>query len=175
MQPSEWIALVAVVVGPAAALAGVWVQTRLAERTQDRVREATAQADALTAVARMQALILDAQPTLILNNELGEYSSPEDAIAGLYERWLTLREPLVLLAITHPQRDVRMAALDLQASVEMLLRDARLSVHGNDARRVVEYDDVLDAGVRLGQLLSPFEAGDHPVADAKRSNLERMA
>jgi len=79
MKASEWIALAAVVVSPTAALAGAYLNGALAERSarrraEERVAERAEEAreQALEALARMDALLLDAEPSLVINNELRE-------------------------------------------------------------------------------------------------------
>ncbi|MGZ4325854.1 MAG: hypothetical protein ACXVH3_26840 [Solirubrobacteraceae bacterium] len=106
----------------------------------------------------MDALLLDAEPSLVVTNELREYSTPEAAVKGLIERWLSLREPLVLLWITHPVAEVRQAALMFQAEVELCLRhtaDAAKS-DGDITRARESYAKAAERARELGKLLSPF-------------------
>jgi hypothetical protein len=108
----------------------------------------------------MQSLLLDAAPSLVLNNELREYSNADAAIKGLYERWLGLREPLVLLSVTHPSHEVRDAAFVFQAEVEMSLRRTADAAKPGAPRRLADdaYHRAGIAATRLGQLLSPYAA-----------------
>ena len=158
MKSSDWIALVAVFVAPVAALAGAYVNSLLAARNRQTESAERALADALEGVARMRTLLLDAVPSLIIANDLREYSSPDEAVRGLYSRWLTLREPLVLLSLTHPSEEVRDMALEFQAEVEMSLRmtaDATKPGVGGDPADEA-YRRACNTAGRLGQLLSPY-------------------
>ncbi|WP_156771967.1 hypothetical protein [Mycobacterium sp. 1245805.9] len=116
------VSIVSVIVSPVAALLGAWVNSVATQRQhrldqQDKYRD-----DALQGLARFMSLLLDANPSLVAAGDLREYGSPKDAITGLYERWKAAREPLVLLAFSHPSVEVRKLAFDLQAHLELVLR-----------------------------------------------------
>ena len=163
MEASEWIALVAVFVSPAAALAGAYVNSHLASRNRRAESADAARSEALQGVARMHSLLLDAVPSLVLTNDLREYASPDAAVRGLYGRWLELREPLVLLSLTHPSPEVREAAFAFQAEVEMSLRTTSDAASNEAERDHAEemYRRAGETALRLGQLLSPFDARHH--------------
>jgi hypothetical protein len=158
VEASEWIALVAVIVSPAAALAGAWLNSSLAARGRRQEAADRAREQAIEGVAQMKSLLLDAVPRLIVGNELREYESLEEAVDGLYARWLKAREPLVLVHVAHRDPEVRHLAYRLQAEAEVSLR---LSA---DAAKAGEVDDNTQhaweqahfTADELGQRLSPF-------------------
>ena len=159
MTASEWIALVAVIVSPAAALAGAYLNSYLAARNRREESAERARDAALEDLGKMDALLVDASPKLVLANELREYRSPEEAVRGLYGRWLKLREPLFLLSLTHPSPDVRDAAFEFQAQVEISLRmtaDAAKDP-GRHEQADAAYQRASETANRLGKLLSPYE------------------
>lgn len=104
------------------------------------------------------AVYVDAEPTLIYTGSLREYTSPQDAIAGLYKRWLIVREPMLLLSVSHPSAEVQTLAFHGQAQLEMVLRltDDAIKSKGSldQARRI--YDECGEKLTRLGKLLSAF-------------------
>jgi hypothetical protein len=107
----------------------------------------------------MKAVLADSDPNLILNNELREYRDPMAAVDGLYQRWLAAREPLILLSSTHPSPEVRESAFELQASVEASLRMTAKAIDGGSTDSLTEWWRSAGAtALRLGQLLSPFDA-----------------
>jgi hypothetical protein len=156
MNANNWIALVAILVAPTSALAGAWVNSFLAAKSKATETVKTAQADALIALGRMKTLLVDAQPSLILNNELREYAQPKDALAGLYKRWLEAREPLVLMSVTHPSPEVRDKAFALQAQAEMALRTVNQVLDGLQLDPMANWRQAAQTAGELGQLLSPF-------------------
>src|SRR5687768_14944700 len=100
--------------GPLGVLAGAWLNSRLSERATAVSREEGAREAALRALARMQTILVDAQPSLIMSNDLREYSSPEKAVEGLHRRWVRDREAFMELWLTHPLPEVRKLAFDVQ-------------------------------------------------------------
>jgi hypothetical protein len=120
---SETVSIVSVIVSPIAALMGAWLNSHLAQRQRRRDQQDTYRENALQGLASFMSLVLDANPSLILNGDLREYPTPIDAINGLYERWKSAREPLVLLTFSHPSERVRRLAFTLQAELEMVLRN----------------------------------------------------
>lgn len=140
---------------------GAWLNSQLAGRQHGREQEDKYRDDALKGLAGFMSLVLDAQPDLILAGDLREYASPKDAIAGLYERWKQAREPMVLLAFSHPSGEVRNLAFKLQAELELVLRhtdDHLLNAGGSvsvDKRGQAsdEYQQCLHKGKELGRLL----------------------
>jgi hypothetical protein len=166
VEPQDWIALTAVVIGPIAALAGAWVNHTLSQRSRLAEESARSRTAALESVGRMRTLLLDAEPSLVLSGELREFETPEQAVAALYRRWLSAREPLVLLSVTHPVERVQELALTLQAEAEILLRglhDATRQIsEDSQYKRRQEPDDLrhryaaaVHTSVALGALLSP--------------------
>jgi hypothetical protein len=85
MKASEWIALVAVVVSPAAALAGAYVNSYLAARNRHAESAESARTAALEGSPGC-TLLLDAVPSLVIANDLREYASPDAAVRGLHGR-----------------------------------------------------------------------------------------
>jgi hypothetical protein len=116
------IALVGVIVAPAAALAGAWVNSYLARKEKAVAQAEASRRDVARAAGPMFGILVDAIPDLIRSNELREYDTPEEAVAGLYRRWTKAREPLLVLSFGHPSELVRKLAFALQAEVEMSLR-----------------------------------------------------
>jgi hypothetical protein len=166
VEASDWIALAAVLVAPAAALAGAALNAYLGRRAREVERAEQAREDALAALGHMKAVLADLSPTLILNNELREYADPKAAIDGLYKRWLNAREPLILLSTTHPSAEVRDSAFDLQAQVEASLRMTAKAVDGGSQDGLEEWWGSAGASaLRLGQLLSPFDSRASRKAD----------
>jgi hypothetical protein len=162
VRASDWISLVAVIVAPLSVMAGAWLNSSLVRRTKATDDDRAALADALVALGRMKALLIDAQPNLVLNNDLREYESPNEAIAGLFQRWVEYREPFVLLSVTHPNEEVRDLAFTLQGDVELLLRMLDDTIKGakhSDPSRTNEeaFHRATDTTLRLGRLLSPFQ------------------
>ena len=157
MEPRDWIALVAVVIGPISVLAGAWTNAHLARRSKLQDADAAARREALDALGRMKALLADAVPDLVLGDGLLEYEGPEQAVQGLYQRWLTAREPLVLLSVTHPSEDVRHLAFRLQAEVEMALRAMHKTLGGDRADATEWWNKATDSAAALGKLLTPFQ------------------
>jgi hypothetical protein len=79
MSQANLIALIAVIVSPAAALAGVWLTARLSRQARIEEQQGRAWQDALADISPFAALVVDAQPDLVLFNQLREYSSPRKA------------------------------------------------------------------------------------------------
>lgn len=157
MKASDWIALAAVLVSPAAVLAGAFANSYLAARNTRARAEDRARQDALKGLAEMKSLLLDAEPSLILKNELGEYLGIDAAVQGLYSRWLMIREPLVLLSVMHPSEEVRDAAVDLQAEVEVAIRmTGRAAESPRSSDPYDAYTRAIETASRLGKLLSPY-------------------
>ncbi|MBV8863062.1 MAG: hypothetical protein JO082_15240 [Mycobacterium sp.] len=159
MDGSQVVALASVIVSPAGALAGVWLTSSLTARQRRRDQQDKYRDNALHGLARFMSLAIDANPSMVLSGDLREYTSPEDAIAGLYERWKVAREPLVLLAYSHPSDEVRRLAFDVQAGLELVLRrtddliksnpDAEMRLGGPQT----EYERFGDKARMLGALL----------------------
>ena len=161
MTPQNWIALVAVMVAPLSALAGAWVNATLAKRGKAEEADAAARRDALIGLGRMKALLIDSQPSLVLANDLREYANPNEAVDGLFRRWLEAREALILLSVTHPNMQVRELAFRVQADVEFVLRTLdKIIKRGEtaDADGTAEHAflQASESTVRLGELLSPY-------------------
>ena len=156
MDGAQILALTAVVVSPAAALVGVWLSSSLSARQRQREREDAARSEALASLAHFMALLVDAAPVLVVAGDLREYATPEEAIAGLYQRWGTAREGMVLLSVSHPSSEVRKLAFDLQARTEMSLRLTDGAIKsGSDPDSSAHHESLAMAG-RLGELLSPY-------------------
>lgn len=156
MSNSELIALVSVIVSPVSVLVAVWLTSRLAARQKAEEAARAMRAAALEGFSRFASLVLDSHPELVVTGSIREYSSPEAAVAGLYTRWLSVREPLVLLGFAHPSESVRRLALRVQALLELSLRQTEDAVRADGdvsgARRT--YDKCDEASFRLGQLLA---------------------
>jgi hypothetical protein len=151
MSPANLIALVSVITSPLAALAGVWLAARLSSKSRDEERQDRARKDAFAGLSPFAALVVDANPDLLLRNKLREYSSPEEAVSGLYRRWLVAREPLVLLWVSHPSERVRDLAFSVQAELELLLRQMEKHSDMNSLRE--RYDETARKLTELGQSL----------------------
>jgi hypothetical protein len=170
MTSSDVVALVSLVVSPTAALAAVWLTSRLAAERTQRDQEDKARGDALTALGHFYALLMDAQPSLIINGDLREYESREEAVAGLYDRWRTSREPLMVLAVAHTSKEARELAFKVQAYLEHALRESDDVIkckNDNEQRRSFRRaEDAWAESARdldkLGQLLSPFKGWTMP-------------
>jgi hypothetical protein len=102
------------------------------------------------------AVAVDAEPTLVVTGSLREYASPKDAIAGLYKRWDLAREPMVLLRVTYPLEEVRNLAFEVQAELEMVLRetDDVVKSQGSLDNALALYHTCLEKLGRLGGLIS---------------------
>jgi len=83
VQARDWIALVAVIVAPLAALAGALVNSRLSERARKADVAERGQQDALVALGHMRCLLLDGEPTLVVTGNLREFKDPREAIEDL--------------------------------------------------------------------------------------------
>jgi hypothetical protein len=118
-------------VSPLAALAGAWVSGRLAQKARAEEQVAKWRGEAAAALGPMVALLLDAEPSLVLNAQLHEYRDPQAAIDGLYERWLKAREPLLVVSFAQQSPELRNMGIRLQAEAEMLLRElSRFATEG---------------------------------------------
>ncbi|MER5305768.1 hypothetical protein ABT039_40745 [Streptomyces lasiicapitis] len=159
MSASEVIALVAVVLSPVSALAGVWLSARLSERGRHEAQQEHVRQEAMTGLGTFAALAVDANPTLVATGQLKEYGSPRDAVKGLYERWLTAREPLMLLWVSHPSAEVRDLAFSTQAQLEMVLRRTEETLERPAELPRASYDRALADMTALGQLISPKPVG----------------
>jgi hypothetical protein len=154
MSQANLIALIAVIISPAAALAGVWLSARLTRQARIEEQQDRARQDALAGLSPFAALVVDANPDLVLHGQLREYSSPQEAVPGLYQRWLAAREPLILLWVSHPSDRVRELAFSVQAELEMLLR---LMEHGDHTGLLQDkYAELGSKVLELGQSLSPL-------------------
>jgi hypothetical protein len=154
MSQGNLIAFLAVIISPAAALAGVWLSARLSRQARIEEQQDRARQDALAGLSPFAALVVDANPDLVLHGQLREYSSPQEAVSGLYQRWLAAREPLILLWVSHPSDRVRELAFSVQAELEMLLR---LMEHGNHTGLSRDkYAELGSKVLELGQSLSPL-------------------
>jgi hypothetical protein len=160
---STLIALIAAVISPAAALSGVWLTARLTRQARLDEQQDRARREALAGLSPFAALAVDANPDLVLNGELREYPSPAEAASGLYQRWLAVREPLILLWMSHPSAQVRELAFSVQAELEMVLRVTEKVIKhnssGGDALRD-SYNKVLHDMATLGRSLSPLAPSD---------------
>jgi hypothetical protein len=166
MSQANLIALVAVIISPAAALAGVWLTARLSRQARSEEQQDRARQDALAGLSSFAALVVDANPDLVLRNQLREYSSPQEAVSGLYQRWLAAREPLILLWVSHPSERVRELAFSVQAELEMLLR----VMERGDGTGLLQ-DKYAKLGLmllELGQSLSPLD-GHNQAAPGRAS------
>lgn len=134
-----------------AVLAGAWLNAYLASRARAAEQLERRRADAAAAIGPMVSLLLDAEPTLVLSGELREYTDPQAAVKGLYDRWLRAREPL-LVAFAQPSPEVRDMGVQLQAEAEMLLR--HLSKGDMDGSREI-YARALGHAGDFAKRLSP--------------------
>jgi hypothetical protein len=173
---SETVSIVSVIVSPIAALMGAWLNSHLAQRQRRRDQQDTYRDNALQGLARFMSLALDANPSLILKGDLREYPTPIDAINGLYERWKSAREPLVLLTFSHPSRQVRSLAFNLQAKLEMVLRntdDVLKSKSASSDSLQEAYDKCVKDGVELGRLVETSAGSRGPKLRAMRLWIRR--
>jgi hypothetical protein len=156
VEPSDVVAVVALVVSPAAALAGVWLTARLTEKSRRAAQADAGRTEALAALARFMSVVVDAEPTLVYTGDLREYPSPTEAVKGLYVRWAAAREPMLLLSLTHPKEQIRQLCFQVQAEAQIVLRqvDDAIQASGDldPARR--HYEKLTSDLSRLGQLLS---------------------
>lgn len=155
---SDVVALVSVVVSPIAALIGVWMTSRLSEKARARDREDKAREEALRGLGEFIAVLVDGEPRLVAHGDLREYDSPGDAISGLYARWAAVRQPLMLLNVTHPSREVRRLAFQAQAQMEMVLRQTDDCLQGKSdlSPARFSYDELQGVVRELAKKLSPF-------------------
>jgi hypothetical protein len=165
---STLIALISAVISPASALSGIWLASRLTRQTRRDDQEDRARQEALASLGPFAALVVDANPALVLSGALREYDSPAEAISGLYRRWLSVREPLILLWVSHPSPLVRTLAFDVQAELEIVLRTAENATRDENtaaaSSRVAlrsAYDGLATKVATLGRLLSPLDP-EHP-------------
>jgi hypothetical protein len=159
---SETVSIVSVIVSPVAALMGSWVNSRLAQRQRRRDQQDTYRDNALQGLASFMSLVLDANPSLVLRGDLREYPTASAAIKGLYARWKKAREPLVLLAFSHPSDQVRTLAFQLQAGLEMVLRstdDVLRSESPPSDSLQEDYDECVNEGAELGRLVEASNDG----------------
>lgn len=158
MSAAEVTALVSLALSPIAALSGVWLTSHLAAQRVARDRNEQARGEAMAALGRFTAVAVDANPALIRANDLREFSTPDEAVAGLYERWGHVREPLMVLSISHPEADVRRLAFDVQAELELCLRQTSDAMSSDEHTTAAEasYRAMLGHLQELAQLLSPF-------------------
>jgi hypothetical protein len=173
---SETVSIVSVIVSPIAALVGAWLNSHLAQRQRRRDQQDTYRENALQGLASFMSLVLDANPSLILNGDLREYPTPIDAINGLYERWKSAREPLVLLTFSHPSDQVRKLAFTLQAELEMVLRntdDALKSKSASSGSLQEAYIKCFNDGDVLGRLLETSAGSRGPKLRALRLWIRR--
>jgi hypothetical protein len=161
---STLIALTSVVISPASALSGIWLASRLTRQARLDDQGDRARQEALASLGPFAALVVDANPELVLKGELREYDSPAQAISGLYRRWLAVREPLILLWVSHPSPTVRALAFNVQAELEMVLRIAEKATRDENAGTASlhaasrsAYDELGTKVATLGRLLSPLD------------------
>jgi hypothetical protein len=156
VSPPNLIALIAVVVSPASALAGVWLSARLSRRARLDEQQDHARQEALAGLGAFAALAVDANPQLVLAGQLREYASPAEAASGLHTRWLTAREPLMIVWMSHPSPQVRELAFTVQANLEMVLRITEKAAARDAASMsplTSAYDQLLKDMEALGRLL----------------------
>ena len=153
-EPQDFIALVSVLASPLAALGGAWLNSYLARKEKSVEKAETARKDAAAALGPMLGIIADAEPSLIANAELREYDTPQDAIDGLYARWLRAREPLLVMHYSHRSEKVRKLAFDAQAMTEMSLRKTAQSIEAGGTGQTVAWakDAYRQAGEVAGEL-----------------------
>jgi hypothetical protein len=158
MDATQIITVVSLIVSPASALAAVWLTSNLATGQRRREQEDRARADALSALGHLAAVYADAMPSLVYNGDLREYTSPEDAIKGLYARWNKAREPMMVLNVSHPSAEVRDLAFGVQGELEVVLRltDDAIKSQGSLDRAEHMYHQCGQKFMRLGGLLSSF-------------------
>ncbi|MET8681724.1 hypothetical protein ABZW18_30110 [Streptomyces sp. NPDC004647] len=135
------------------------MSARLSERGRLSAQREHARKEALTGLGTFAALVVDANPALIATGELREYGSPSEAVTGLYERWLTAREPLMLLWVSHPSPEVRDLAFSVQAQLELVLRRTAKALERQAELPGASYNKVLVDMTALGQSLSPRALG----------------
>jgi hypothetical protein len=157
---STLIALIAAVISPASALLGVWLAARLTRQARLDDQQDRARQEALAGLSPFAALAVDSNPDLVMGGQLREYTSPAEAVSGLYQRWLAIREPLILLWVSHPSAQVRQLAFDVQAELELLLRMTELEIR-HDTRYPSSalqssYRKILVDMEALGRSLSPL-------------------
>lgn len=167
MSSSTLIALIAAVISPASALLGVWLAARLTRQARLDEQQDRARQEALAGLSPFAALTVDCNPELVMGGRLREYSSPAEAVSGLYQRWLAVREPLILLWVSHPSAQVRQLAFDVQAELELLLRVTEKAIRRDTAApsSVLQssYQKILDDMKALGRSLSPLtQTGQSP-------------
>jgi len=122
MDGAQLVAIVSVIVSPVTALVAVWLTANLSWRQRQRDQAAHERSAALESIGQYTALLMDATPKLVLNNDLREYETPEAAIIGLYARWDQVRRPFMTLSASHPSKEVRHLALELIVQLEQVLR-----------------------------------------------------
>ena len=121
-QPSTWTALAGIVAGAAAALLGAWLSGVVSRRVRRDEHRQRWRRDAASALGPMIALLLDAEPSLVLNNPLREYEGSRAMVEVLRSRWLRARELVLVVFLGQPSRDIRDLGIELQEEAGDLLR-----------------------------------------------------
>jgi hypothetical protein len=151
-EPQDFIALVGVVIAPMAALGGAWLNSYLARKEKLAERAEAARKEWAAALGPMLGILADAEPSLVANAELREYETAQDAITGLYDRWLHARESLLVMHYSHPSERVRKLAFDLQAKTELSLRMTAQMVEAGEKTSDWAQDAYWQAGHVAGEL-----------------------
>jgi hypothetical protein len=147
-EPQHFIALAGVVIAPLAALGGAWVNSYLAGKAKAADKAEATRKEWAAVLGPMLGILADAEPSLVANAQLREYKTPQDAVAGLYDRWLRAREPLLVMHYSHPSERVRTLAFDVQAKAEMSLRTTAVVVDAKPDEAPATTPEARDAYTR---------------------------
>ena len=141
-QSGYWIALAAIIAAAVAAVLGMWlnrVQSRRGRRDEQLQRW---RRDAAAALGPMIALLVDAEPSHVLNNSLREYESSQAAVEVLRSRWVRAREPLLVVSLGQVSRELGELGIELQGEVGDLLGTLETAAApSNDLERVASKNE----------------------------------
>src|SRR5919198_1248271 len=105
-QSGNWIALTAISVAAVVAVLAVWLNRVLSRRGRRDEQLQRWRGDAAAALGPMIALLVDAEPSHVLNNSLREYDSSRAAVEVLRSRWVRAREPLLVVSLGQVSREL---------------------------------------------------------------------
>jgi hypothetical protein len=136
-QPGYWVALAAISVAAVVAVLGVWLNRLLSRRGRRDEQLQRWRRDAAAALGPMIALLVDAEPSHVLNNSLREYESSRAAVEVLRSRWVRAREPLLVVSLGQVSRELGELGIELQGEVGDLLGTLETAADpSNDLERV---------------------------------------